>query len=216
MGVTLVGGACLLRFYMRWRRMSFDNPVGRFVQALSDWLVWRLQRVAPPAGGLDVASLLAAWLLKLVQYAALLALLELSRWRMLPVLALLGTARLAVSVATAVVIIAAVMSWVGNRTLAHDVFERLCAPLLAPIRRRIPAGRGGPVAAAAGGGAAGAGHGAQLAAIGRAGRARWRWSAEPCRAPARGPARDHAGLAVAIQPIAAGARQSGATARLGY
>ena len=37
-----------------------------------------------------------------------------------------------------VVIIAAVMSWVGNRTLAHDVFERLCAPLLAPIRRRIP------------------------------------------------------------------------------
>ena len=89
-------------------------------------------------GALDVASLLAAWLLKLAQYAALLALLELSRWSMLPVLALLGTARLAVSVATAVVIIAAVMSWVGNRTLAHDVFERLCAPLLAPIRRRIP------------------------------------------------------------------------------
>ena len=140
-GVTLVGGACLLRFYMRWRRMSFDNPVGRFVQALSDWLVRPLQRVVPPAGGLDVASLLAAWLLKLVQAAALLALLallELSRWSMLPVLALLGTARLAVSVATAVVIIAAVMSWVGNRTLAHDVFERLCAPLLAPIRRRIP------------------------------------------------------------------------------
>lgn len=137
-GVTLVGGACLLRLYMRWRRMSFDNPVGQFVLALSDWLVQPLQRVVPPAGGLDVASLLAAWLLKLVQYAALLALLELSRWSMLPVLALLGTARLAVSVATAVVIIAAVMSWVGNRTLAHDVFERLCAPLLAPIRRRIP------------------------------------------------------------------------------
>ena len=137
-GVTLVGGACLLRFYMRWRRLSFDNPVGRFVQALSDWLVRPLQRVVPPAGGLDVASLLAAWLLKLVQYAALLALLELSRWSMLPVLALLGTARLAVSVATAVVIIAAVMSWVGNRTLAHDVFERLCAPLLAPIRRLLP------------------------------------------------------------------------------
>ena len=36
------------------------------------------------------------------------------------------------------VIIAAVMSWFGNRTLAQDVFERLCAPLLAPIRRRIP------------------------------------------------------------------------------
>ena len=118
-GVTLVGGACLLRLYMRWRRMSFDNPVGQFVLALSDWLVQPLQRVVPPAGGLDVASLLAAWLLKL------------------PVLALLGTARLAVSVATALVIIAAVLSWTGQRSRAHDVFERLCAPLLAPIRRRI-------------------------------------------------------------------------------
>ena len=37
--VTLLGGACLLRLYMRWRRMPMANPVGRFVQALSDWLV---------------------------------------------------------------------------------------------------------------------------------------------------------------------------------
>ncbi len=136
-GVTLVGGACLLRLYMRWRRMSFDNPVGQFVLALSDWLVQPLQRVVPPAGGLDVASLLAAWLLKLVQYALLMALLELPRWGLVPVLALLGTARLAVSVSTALVIIAAVLSWTGQRSRAHDVFERLCAPLLAPIRRRI-------------------------------------------------------------------------------
>ena len=42
--VTLIGGACLLRLYMRWRRMSMGNPVGRFVQALSDWLVLPLQR----------------------------------------------------------------------------------------------------------------------------------------------------------------------------
>ena len=63
--VTLIGGACLLRLYMRWRRMPMANPVGRFVQALSDWLVRPLQRLVPPAGGLDVASLLAAWLLKL-------------------------------------------------------------------------------------------------------------------------------------------------------
>ncbi|MBP9672867.1 MAG: YggT family protein, partial [Ottowia sp.] len=64
--VTLLGGACLLRLYMRWRRMPMANPVGRFVQALSDWLVLPLQRLVPPAKQFDVASLLAAWLLKLL------------------------------------------------------------------------------------------------------------------------------------------------------
>ena len=36
--VTLIGGAALVRLYMRWRRMSMGNPVGRLVQALTDWL----------------------------------------------------------------------------------------------------------------------------------------------------------------------------------
>ncbi len=136
--VTLTGGACLLRPYMRWQRMPMGNPVGRLVQALSDWLVGPLQRLIPPRGGLDAASLLAAWLLKLVQYAVLLGLLGLSGWAALPLAALLGVARLAVSVATAVVIIAAVLSWMQNRTVARDVVERLCQPLLAPVRKRLP------------------------------------------------------------------------------
>ncbi len=136
--VTLVGGASLLRLYMRWRRMAMGNPVGRFVQALSDWLVLPLQRIVPPGDKLDVASLLAAWLLKLGQYAALMTLLGLARWSVLPVLALLGVAKLAVSVATAVIIVAAVLSWTGNRTLVRDVFERLAEPLLAPVRKLLP------------------------------------------------------------------------------
>ncbi len=136
--VTLIGGACLLRLVMRWRRMSFGNPVGRFVQGLSDWLIGPLQRVAPPSGRLDTASLVAAWLLKLAQYALLMSLLPGSRWAALPVLALLGVAKLAVSVATAIIIVAAVMSWTQNRTLLADVLERLADPMLAPLRRVIP------------------------------------------------------------------------------
>ncbi|MBK6613245.1 YggT family protein [Ottowia sp.] len=136
--VTLIGGACLLRLYMRWRRMSFGHPVGRFVQALSDWLVLPLQRLLPPRDKLDAASLLGAWLLKLLQYILLMVLIGAQRWTVLPLLALLGVAKLAVSVATAVIIIAAVLSWTGNRTLVADVFDRLCEPLLAPLRRAVP------------------------------------------------------------------------------
>ena len=136
--VTLLGGACLLRLYMRWRRMPMANPVGRFVQALSDWLVLPLQRLLPPRDKLDAASLLGAWLLKLLQYILLMVLIGAQRWTVLPLLALLGVAKLAVSVATAVIIIAAVLSWTGNRTLVADVFDRLCEPLLAPLRRAVP------------------------------------------------------------------------------
>ena len=135
---TLIGGACLLRLAMRWRRMSFGNPVGRFVQGLSDWLIVPLQRVVPPSGRLDTASLLGVWLLKLAQYVLLLSLMGGQRWAALPVLALLGVGKLAVSVATAIIIVAAVMSWTQNRTLLADVLERLADPMLAPLRRVIP------------------------------------------------------------------------------
>ena len=136
--VTLLGGACLLRLYMRWRRMPMANPVGHFVQALSDWLVLPLQRLMPPGQQFDVVSLLAAWLLKLLQYAVLMGLVGLGSWSLLPVLALLGVAKLAASVATAVIIVAAVMSWMQNRTPVSDMFERLAAPLLAPVRKLVP------------------------------------------------------------------------------
>ncbi len=136
--VTLIGGACLLRLYMRWRRMSMGNPVGRLVQALTDWLVLPLRRLLPPGDRLDAASLLAAWLLKLLQYAALMTVFGFARWAILPVLALLGVVKLAVSVATAMVIIAAVLSWTQNRNLVSDVLDSLCEPMLAPLRKRLP------------------------------------------------------------------------------
>lgn len=136
--VILVGGACLVRVAMRWWRMPLANPVGRFVQAVSDWIVVPLARVLPAGARLDMASLLAAWLLKALQYAVLMAALGSQRWGVLPVLALLGVAKLAVSVATAIIVIAAVLSWTRNRTLLADVLMRLTEPLLAPLRRMLP------------------------------------------------------------------------------
>jgi YggT family protein len=136
--VTLVGGACLLRMYMRWRAMPTANPVGRFVQALSDWLVVPLRRLLPANGRVDAASLLGVWLLKVLQYAAMMLMLGLTHWALLPVLALLGVVKLAVSVATALIIISAVLSWTQSHSVLANLFDRLCAPLLAPLRRAVP------------------------------------------------------------------------------
>ena len=41
------------------------------------------------------------------------------------------------SAATALVIIGVILSWTQNRSPVTDVFERLCAPLLEPVRRIV-------------------------------------------------------------------------------
>ena len=43
----LVAGACLLRLYMQAQRIPFNNPVGKLVFALSDWLVLPLRKLVP-------------------------------------------------------------------------------------------------------------------------------------------------------------------------
>ncbi|MGB4361230.1 MAG: YggT family protein, partial [Rhodoferax sp.] len=49
--VGVVGGACLLRLYMQFLRIPMSarsgNPLGRFVFALTDWIVLPLRRVLP-------------------------------------------------------------------------------------------------------------------------------------------------------------------------
>ena len=67
----LLGGACLLRLYMQRQRVPFGNPVGRFVFALTDWIVLPLRKVLPPVARWDTASVVAAYLVELVQYAIL-------------------------------------------------------------------------------------------------------------------------------------------------
>ena len=135
----LLCGACLLRIYMQWQRISFANQVGRLVFALSDWLVLPLRRMLPAAGRLDWACLLAALLVQLLHYALLWLLLGAGAgWTALLWLALFATVRVAISGMVGLLIVYAVMSWVQARSLLADVIARLCEPVLRPFRRIIP------------------------------------------------------------------------------
>lgn len=136
----LLAGACLLRLYMQHQRIPFGNPVGRLVFALSDWIVLPLRRAIRPAGRWDLASLAAAFLIEVAQYLllSLLAGLLGTGLALLPVLALFGLARLAISALTGLLIVYAIMSWVGGQSPLYGVIDRLCAPPLRPLRRVIP------------------------------------------------------------------------------
>jgi YggT family protein len=135
----LVAGACLLRLYMQYQRIPFGTPIGRFVFALTDWLVLPLRKLLPAVGKLDTASLVAAYLVELLQYVLLWLLVgRLAAPAALLVLAVFGVLRLAISAMTGLVIVYAILSWVRADSPMGDVIERLCAPLLRPLRRVIP------------------------------------------------------------------------------
>ena len=137
--VGFVAGACLLRLYMQQQRVPFGNPVGRMVFALTDWLVLPLRRVVPAAGRWDLASLVAALLLELAQYALLWLLLGASATVLaVPLLAAFGLARLVLSGLIGLVLVFAVLSWVQPGSPVLHVLGRLCEPLLRPLRRFIP------------------------------------------------------------------------------
>ena len=135
----LFGGACLLRMYMQYQRVPFGNPVGRFVFALTDWLVPPLRRILPTCGRVDIASLLGAFLIEMAQYAVLWVLVgRATGIGLLPLLALFGLVRLVISGLTGLVIVYAILSWVQSDSPLVELIDRLCEPLLRPFRRRIP------------------------------------------------------------------------------
>jgi len=137
--VGLLGCACLLRLYMQYHRVPFGNPLGRFVFALTDWIVVPLRRIIPAAGKWDVASAVAAWLLVMLKYLLLMLLFGALRATVLPLLSLFGLMQLAVSGLTALLVVYAVLSWVpGASPLLKDLVDRLSEPLVRPLRRFIP------------------------------------------------------------------------------
>lgn len=133
----LLGGACLLRLYMQRQKVPFGNPVGRFVFALTDWLILPLRKVLPSIARWDTASLVAAWLVELAQYLILWGVIG-GAIEGVFLMSVIGLVRLAISAMTALVLVYAILSWVQNDSPMTDIIDRLVAPLLRPFRRVIP------------------------------------------------------------------------------
>lgn len=133
----LLGGACLLRLYMQYQRIPFGNPVGRFIFALTDWIVLPIRKILPGYRRWDFSSLIAAYLLEVAQFVILWLFVH-GGGGLIPILAAFGLVRLVISGVIGLVIVYAILSWVQADSPIADVIDRLCAPLLRPFRRMIP------------------------------------------------------------------------------
>ena len=140
----LLGGVFLLRFLMQWARVPFRNPVGQFVIAASDWAVLPARKLIPGFWGMDIASLVLAWLVQCTYYAAAFALsgigelVTLAAAGSLALVALIETLRLFLYLIFGIVIITAIMSWVNPYAPMAPVLNALARPFLAPFQRFIP------------------------------------------------------------------------------
>lgn len=139
----LISAALLARFLLQWARASFRNPIGQFVVALTDWAVRPARRFVPGLMGLDLASLLLAWLVQLGYLALIYALTSSGLGGGLPLapmllVALVEVGRMAVHLAMLVVLVSAVLSWVNPHAPLAPFFDGLARPLLAPFRSIVP------------------------------------------------------------------------------
>ena len=132
----------LLRIWMQWSRCDFYNPFSQFIVRITQPIIGPLRRVIPSLGPVDTASLLVAFILTTLKFPLLL-LIQAGVISLDPVNLLVGLLSLlkaAGSLIFWVIIVRSLMSWVSQgRSPIEYVLMQLTEPMMAPIRRIIPA-----------------------------------------------------------------------------
>ena len=131
----------VLRFLFQVIRADFYNPLSQFVVKATNPLLIPMRRFIPGLFGLDMASLLLAYLLQVLE----LFLLFMIKGGAFPILLLFWVAigqllSLFLYVFLIAIIVQAVMSWInsGSYNPMTALINQLTEPLLAPARKILP------------------------------------------------------------------------------
>ena len=133
--------AVMLRFLLQWVHADFYNPLVQFLVRITNPPLLPLRRIIPGYRGLDLASVVLAFVLQTVEMLLIILLLGqpvgVGGLLMLAVLELL---KLLINIYLWGVIIQAVLSWFNPDPYhpAARVLAQLTAPVLKPARRLLP------------------------------------------------------------------------------
>lgn len=131
----------MLRFLLQLLRADFYNPVSQLVVKVTTPVLRPLRRVIPGAWGLDLASLLLAWVLTAIELALMAGLVGIGFHPLAPLAwAIAELVALVLNIFLFAIVVQAILSWVspGRYSPASAILDSLTTPLLRPLRRVIP------------------------------------------------------------------------------
>ncbi|HUG76131.1 MAG TPA: YggT family protein [Burkholderiales bacterium] len=137
--VTFLVLLLLARFHFQWLRVPFRNPAGEFVLAATNWIVVPVRRMIPGVAGLDIPTLLLAWVIQAFGLWGQLAIGGADPGALpLAAVALVDLMRYSLYILVFAVIVQAVLSWVNPYTPLGPAFDAMTRPFLQPLRRLVP------------------------------------------------------------------------------
>lgn len=135
----------LLRFIMQAFKISFYNPIGQIVIALTDFAVKPARRFIPSWKKNDLSTLVLAFITQMILHFALLwlsgfpfAVADVPIWPNMLGLSLLGVIHALFDIFFYALILHVILSWVNPHTPIAPVLYSLTRPILEPIQRFIP------------------------------------------------------------------------------
>lgn len=137
--VTCLVYLLLARFHFQWLRVPFRNPMGQFLLALTNWAVVPARRVVPSLAGLDLATLLLAWLAQGIGLWAQVAIAggEVTLAALVAVAAV-DLVRFSIYILVFAVVLHVAITWINPDAPAEPLLDMLTRPFLRPLRRYVP------------------------------------------------------------------------------
>ncbi|WP_165312340.1 YggT family protein [Vibrio ziniensis] len=133
----------ILRIWLQAARADFYNPFSQFIVKATQPVVAPLRRVIPSLGSIDLATVLFAYVLCVVKFVVLILIASkgaVSFSTDFLFLGLLSLVKAAGGLLFWVLLLRAILSWISQgRSPIEYVFHQLTEPMLAPIRRILPA-----------------------------------------------------------------------------
>ncbi|MES9992301.1 MAG: YggT family protein [Candidatus Thiodiazotropha sp.] len=133
--------AVLLRFLLQLVKADFYNPISQFLVKVTNPPLKPLRRIIPGFGGLDLSSLLLAWLLKAIELFLIATISGSSIGLIAPFIwAIPELVELFINIYLFGILIQVILSWVnpGSYNPAVALLYSLTSPLLTPAQKILP------------------------------------------------------------------------------
>lgn len=131
----------MLRLLLQLVRADFYNPLSQFIVKVTTPVLHPLRRIVPGVKGVDLSSLLLAWILKSLELFLIALALGLGANLLAALIwSIPALVSLTINIFLVALIIQVILSWVnpGGYNPAAALIHALTEPLLGPVRRMIP------------------------------------------------------------------------------